>query len=86
MRWLVAFALVMATACRYSGAFTCERNDQCRSRTAPGVCQLPAGVCSFPDPTCPVTGQRYDDTAGELADECVAAASPPRVDAPPSPP
>ncbi len=71
---------VLATACRYDGTYTCETNDQCRSASAPGTCQLPAGLCSFPDPMCPMTGQRYDDTAGDSSGECVAPVS--MIDAP----
>ena len=72
---------VLATSCRYEGTYTCERNDQCKSAAAPGTCQLPAGLCSFPDPMCPMTGQRYDDTAGSSAGECVTPVAP-MVDAP----
>jgi hypothetical protein len=79
VRWLVA--IVAACGCRYTGTYTCERDDQCRSRAAPGTCQLPAGLCSFPDATCPL-GQRYDDTAGEAAEECVGPTA--MVDAPPA--
>ena len=67
---------VLATACRYDGTFMCERNDQCLSASAPGTCQLPSGLCSFPDPLCPTPGQRYDDTAGSLANQCVEPALP----------
>jgi hypothetical protein len=84
VRSFLALAIAIAvTGCRYEGTYTCASNDQCRSREAPGVCQLPAGLCSFPDPMCPTTGQRYDDTAGELANECVTPAAPlPIIDAP----
>jgi len=70
VRTLVVLVLVLATACRYEGTYTCERNDQCMSAAAPGTCQLPVGLCSFPDPMCP-SGQRFDDTAGSSAGVCV---------------
>ena len=78
MRWLLALVIIVSTGCRYTGAYTCERDDQCRSRAAAGTCQLPAGACSFPDATCP-QGQRYDDTAGDSAGQCIEGV--PMVDA-----
>lgn len=79
MRWLLAIVSMLVSGCRYTGTYACERDEECRSSAAPGTCQLPAGVCSFPDLTCPL-GQRYDDTAGDLAGECVESAI--MIDAP----
>jgi len=46
-----------------------------------GTCEL-AGVCAFPDPSCPGSGRRYGAYAGDgLAGECVAGTVDAGVDA-----
>jgi hypothetical protein len=62
---LLALFLTLA-GCRYSGTFQCDTNDQCG---ASGTCQ-PSRYCSFMDPSC-ASGQKYDETAGPLAGQCV---------------
>jgi hypothetical protein len=52
------------------GAFTCTDDSQCFAAGVQGVCQMPAGACSFPDGNCP-SGQRYGDLSGTLAGVCV---------------
>jgi hypothetical protein len=70
MRWLGPIACALAGACRVSATFECAVDEQCG---AAGSCQ-PTGYCSFADPTCAASGQRYDDYAGAgLAGTCVGA-------------
>jgi hypothetical protein len=66
-----AFALLAAfTACKATGTFACERDDQCRGAATAGRCES-TGFCSFVDPSCP-SGSRYDPYAGDgLANHCV---------------
>lgn len=69
-RWLTAFAPLLL-ACRATGEFICELDEQCRRSDVTGVCL--EGSCAFPDPSCP-SGARYDDTAAEeIAGMCVEA-------------
>ena len=68
--WIVGFALI-AGCSPNPGAFTCERDEQCRLETVMGTCE-PNGFCAFPDAMCK-TGERYDDSAGSgVGGECVA--------------
>jgi hypothetical protein len=65
-----AIVLVLLAACRYTGAFTCELDEECRARGAIGRCQLDNGFCTFNDATCP-SGFRYAESAGDgLANQC----------------
>lgn len=60
-------------ACRASGVFSCDRDDQCRLGGTTGRCEV-SGYCSFADGLC-TSGSRYDEYAGEgLAGECVGGA------------
>ncbi len=75
-----------STACRVSGAFTCETSDQCRAPTGQGVCEPQTGFCTFADADC-ASGTRYADNAGDgLAGRCTGE-DPPNdameIDAPP---
>jgi hypothetical protein len=54
------------TACLRSTAFQCDTNADCG---AGGTCAA-VGFCSFPDPEC-ASGERYADSAGTYANECV---------------
>jgi hypothetical protein len=53
----------LATACRVTDPFMCSTSADCRDGAMTGVCAA-SGYCSFPDPTCTSSGQRYDDSAG----------------------
>jgi len=72
--------------------FTCERNADCNSEGQPGGQCESTQVCSFFDPTCDESGQRYGNHSGEVSNQCVGGragepdASPvvPPVDADPS--
>lgn len=60
---------LLATGCRITGTFECERDEQCRSNRMPGTCE-PTGFCSFADPACP-SGLRYSEHAGGgYAEQC----------------
>jgi hypothetical protein len=60
---------LLATGCRVTGTFECERSEQCRSNRMSGTCE-PTGFCSFPDPACP-SGLRYSEYAGGgYAEQC----------------
>lgn len=58
--------------CLQFDPFECENAFQCdRGGGLGGVCQ-PSGFCSYPDASCPTTGQRYDPSAGNgLGGQCV---------------
>jgi alpha-tubulin suppressor-like RCC1 family protein len=83
----LAVAVLLLGACRVSGAFHCERDEQCRRGAEQGRCEA-AGFCSFVDPGCP-EGWRYDDLAGGgLSGSCVAGGGQDAsldLDAPPNP-
>jgi hypothetical protein len=66
----VALLLSLLAACRYTGSFTCELDEECRARGSVGRCDVGTGFCTFDDATCP-TGFRYADSAGDLANTCV---------------
>lgn len=55
-------------ACGVHGTFPCQTDSQCVRDGMQGVCQIATKFCSFADPTC---GQRYDETAGPFANQCV---------------
>jgi len=66
---LAAAAALAIVACKATGTFTCERDDQCVGNVG-GRCEG-THYCSFTDSSCP-SGQRYDDYAGEgHAGQCV---------------
>lgn len=70
--WL-GFFLLAVTGCGVPSAFECDTSDQCIEGGATGVCQ-PSGYCSFPDPACEDSGQRYGDSAADgLRGVCVGA-------------
>lgn len=76
LRVLLVVAFVFSTACRVSGAFTCETDDQCRSSTGQGVCEVATGFCTFADADC-ASGTRYADNAGDgLAGRCTGETTP----------
>lgn len=86
MRLLIVIASVALTACRVSGAFTCETSEQCRASTGQGVCEAATGFCTFADADC-ASGTRYADNAGDdLAGRCTGETTPTdgaMIDAPP---
>jgi hypothetical protein len=59
--------LAVATGCLRQTQFHCETDGNCG---AGGHCQA-AGFCSFFDATCGTSQQRFDDSAGALANTCV---------------
>jgi hypothetical protein len=66
---------VQASACTSTPTFVCTTNTQCTSETNDqGICE-PTGSCSFADSSCPGTGRRYPDGAGDLSSTCVPAPS-----------
>jgi hypothetical protein len=65
-----AALLAVLAACKATGTFACETDDQCRGGPTPGICE-PTGFCAFGDTTCP-SGERYDPYAGGgFGGECV---------------
>lgn len=77
MAWASRIALILGSGtliagCLNLGAYTCSDNTQCRIGEEAGVCQPATSFCSYVDPTCPGTGFRYGEDAGNgLAGECV---------------
>jgi hypothetical protein len=61
--------LVVVAACRFTGTYTCAQDSQCTRPGVAGTCE-PTGHCAFPDTSC-ASGQRYDNSAGSLASQCV---------------
>ena len=68
MRW---FVLLLA-GCDVTGTYKCTTSAQCQlpDKTG-GYCEVTTSACSFDDPACP-TLRRYDDSAGDLAGQCVS--------------
>lgn len=62
--------LALLAACRVEGTFVCKADADCDG-VAGGTCE-DNQRCSFPDPTCS-TPRRYDDSAGDVSGQCVAA-------------
>jgi hypothetical protein len=64
--WLMLPSLAFGAGCLRQTEFHCQTNEQCGAN---GTCQTAVGgYCSFPDSQC---GQRYGDSAGSLAGQCV---------------
>lgn len=74
---IVGAVVVVAavSSCLKSAAFPCDDDAQCLFAGAQGVCQMPAGFCSFPDPACD-SGQRFGDHSGSLSGSCVGGDDP----------
>jgi len=70
--------LALLAACKVTGSYTCEQDDQCIRAGATGRCEA-THACSFSDGACE-SGFRYDTSAGSLANQCVAPDVP--IDAP----
>ncbi len=72
---LLLAGLAAAPACS-PGAYTCTSNAQCLSSSGQqGICEEVTGYCSYPDSLCAQnggTGERYAESAGSLASQCVA--------------
>lgn len=68
---------VLAVGCLGKPQFECLGAGDCVQGGMQGVCQ-PDKFCSFPDSSCPITGQRYGDLSGPQANQCVG----PPIDAP----
>jgi hypothetical protein len=72
--WLLlpflATSLATSAACLRQTEFRCSTNEQC---TPNGTCQTSVGYCSFPDSAC---GQRFGDSAGPYAGQCVGGMQP----------
>lgn len=62
---LVVAGALAGAGCLRSTEFRCETHDECGRL---GTCQ-PIGFCSFPDPDC--NGQRFSESAGPYANQCV---------------
>ncbi len=67
LRTSIMIVIAVATGCLRQTQFHCESDDNCG---AGGRCQA-AGFCSFFDASCGTTQQRFDDSAGSLANTCV---------------
>jgi hypothetical protein len=65
MRVLLLIPLVLA-GCLRTTEFRCDEDTQCSG----GRCE-PQGYCSFFDPACDGTQQRFGDSAGSLSNVCV---------------
>ncbi len=72
MRSVLVVALA-ATGCLRGTEYRCTSSDQCGPS---GTCQTRVGFCGFPDPQC---GERFGDSAGALANQCVGGT--PQLDA-----
>lgn len=72
MRALIVLA-ISATGCLPSSEFRCDSDADCGAK---GQCEL-VGYCSFRDPSCPDSKQRYADGAGPYANACVGSDDPP---------
>src|SRR6188768_54000 len=71
---LAACALfaVLVVGCLGKPKFECAGAGDCEQNGMQGICQ-PDSFCSFPDSSCPITGQRYGDLSGPMANQCVGA-------------
>ncbi len=65
---VVAFA-GLVVGCLSRSTFPCQRDSQCVNASQTGTCE-PSGVCSFPDPQCPL-GRRFGHHAGPSSEECL---------------
>ncbi len=62
--------LALLAGCRITEPFACTSSAECRDGTNVGLCEA-SGFCSFHDPTCVASTQRYDSSAGDgLAGTC----------------
>jgi hypothetical protein len=79
---LAACALfgVVAVGCLGKPQFECGNAADCNQDGLQGTCQ-PDKYCSFPDSSCPITGQRYGDLSGPQANKCVGAPIDAMIDA-----
>jgi hypothetical protein len=70
---LLLLPLALCAACLRQTEFHCTTNAQCNPG---GVCQSTGstGYCSFSDSAC-ASGQRFGDSAGPYADQCVGEQS-----------
>jgi hypothetical protein len=64
---LLLLPLALCAACLRQTEFNCSLNSQCNPG---GMCQTSVGYCSFSDSACS-SGQRFGDSAGPLAGQCV---------------
>ena len=69
---LVLASLLASVGCLRQTTFHCNNNTDCG---ATGVCEA-QGLCSFPDSTCTGSQQRFGDSAGSLANQCVDGGNP----------
>jgi hypothetical protein len=76
--------VALLAACKVTGAYTCEQDDQCVRGAVTGRCEA-THVCSLQDGSC-ASGYRYDNSAGSLAQKCVDAPVDAGVDATDAPP
>jgi hypothetical protein len=68
---LLGLALVVAVGACKPNEFVCTRNVECTGTGGgTGACVLDR--CAYVDSACP-SGWRWDDTAGDMADDCVPA-------------
>lgn len=66
MRAAFLLALALCASCLRTTEFRCSMDSQC----TPGTCQTAVGYCSFADSGCS-SGQRFNDSAGPYAGQCV---------------
>ena len=68
-RALVALVALAAGGCIKLDSFACAQSSECQSGDMLGTCE-PAGLCSFPDPSCP-SGKKFGELAGGQSGQCV---------------
>lgn len=71
MRFVWWWLMMLVVGCRFSlpNPGICERSDECRMGPG-GHCES-NGFCSYMDPSCMSSGQRYGDNAGPDSGRCV---------------
>jgi hypothetical protein len=77
---LIVLLAVLASGCSSKTSIDCQTNADCLQGGIGGTCRpSPAGEqswCSFPDPGCPGTGERWGVASGDgLAGQCRVATS-----------
>ena len=82
----IGLPLLLVGCAQPRAGFQCTTREQCVSSGEQGVCE-PTGYCSFVDPACPGSGQRYGRWAADgLAGTCVGQADAGQDDAGPDAP
>jgi hypothetical protein len=75
MRVLAAAVLLLSGCFEVELYFRCNHDSQCFTGTYSGVCEQPAGYCSFPDNTCAGPQRRFGHAPSPWGHQCVGAIS-----------